>query len=66
MNNEEKGIKIQLSRPFETILGISLHDLCHWTPLEGGCSVSLDSSAACLRSLSNCFTFYQIVLKGNQ
>ena len=29
----EKGIKIQVSRPFETILGVGLKEVCSWTPL---------------------------------
>ena len=33
MSNEKKGIKIQVSRPFETILGVGLQGLCPWNPL---------------------------------
>ena len=32
MNNKEKGIKIQVSRPFETILGVGLQEFWCWTP----------------------------------
>ena len=33
MNNNKKGIKIQVSRLFETILGVGLWGLYPWKPL---------------------------------
>ena len=51
MNNKEKGIKIQNSRPFQTILDVGLQRLLSLDPTGGAYSVPQDPPAECLRSL---------------
>ena len=41
MNNEEKVLKIHVSKPFETILGVGLQEHCPWTPLGVGCAYNM-------------------------
>ena len=55
MNNKEKSIKIQDSKPFETILGVGLQRLCPCNPW-GSLQCPPRPPAACLGLLTTFIT----------
>ena len=60
MNNEEKGMKIQVPRSFETFLGVGLQGLLPLNHTEAACSMppeSPDSSLTTFMTLVKLFRF---------